>query len=1389
MKQISYYMKRLQRSGTPLLLLLGLLSFAISPVSAQTLVWEENFDGTTINPDTWTFDFGDGCERGVCGWGNQELQYYTSRPENARIESGNLRIEARRENFQGKPFTSARLKTFGRVHFKYGTLEARIKVPNLQNGLWPAFWMLGTTGNWPASGEIDVMEMGAAASYPSNVNKWMSGAVHWEHQDKQADYGKTYQSPTPLTDDYHVYKMVWDASFIRMYIDNTEYFSIDISGAAASDLEEFHKSQYLLLNLAVGGNFTGKAGAGDITAPLPAAMLVDYIKLYQNPGDELYLGKNNAFAGDYGVYTERASVTNKLAFGEDANLYYWNNLTNITTPTPAPFEGQDVLAVRAAGGNWFGMGVDNQSKNLQNFAQGSMKFRFKTTYTGQFKVGVKSGHGESWINFPAGGAAQYGLVRDGNWHEVTIPLSAFDQPNVGMHIDLGSMTGLFMFAGDPAAGNADFYFDDIYYTGGVAANPAPTVAITAPANEAIVTTPASITINATAADENGTVSKVEFFQGTTKLGEDTSAPYTYTWAGATAGVYTLTAKATDNEGSTTTSQAITVFVAAPGNTAPTVSLTAPAANTSVLTPASIVLTAEAADAGGAIYKVDFYRGTTLLATDFTAPYTYTWTGATAGTYALTAKATDTGGLSTTSAVVNITVADPIKPTVSITAPAAGTSVNAPATITITATAADANGTVSKVEFFQGATKLGEDTTAPYSFAWTNVAAGTYSLTAVATDNDGYTTTSAAVSVEVKAIPCTGTAANSEYGYEAYTIGDNVTYTFHPLGTTAGGNVALIYIREGTVGAYPGYGMVKNAAGDFTFSKTIPMGTVTSFYFTYQVGAGGPEHNTAATPHSYTVGASCDGPATGNTAPTVSLTSPAASATFTAPATITLTATAADADGTISKVEFFQGSTKLGEDTSAPYSYEWTGVAAGTYSLTAKATDNGGTSTTSAAVSVTVTTPPQAIPGTIQAESFSAQSGTQNEETADTGGGQNVGYIETDDWLDYTVNVTTAGTYTVGFRVASQPGGAILQLRNSTGTVLGSVNVAATGGWQTWTTLTTSATLPAGVQTLRVHAAAGGVNINWISFTSTTTSTNALPTVSLTSPTNNATFTAPGSITITANAADSDGTISKVEFFQGTTKLGEDTSAPYSYEWTGVAAGTYSLTARATDNANGSTTSTAVSVTVTGTPGGGDTGTYCATTEQFSYKAVTVGPDVTFTFHPLGAAVGGNLAIIHISEGTNGADSGYTMDKNAAGDFTLTRAIASGTVLHIYFTYGLGAGGENNNSATPFTYTVGTSCAGTVTATKDQALSASFTVYPNPSQGRTGLSFTTEQATKYQVALYDLKGARIKGIGSGNTAGSKAISLDLNTSELANGIYLIKLVTDKTVVSKRLVVSH
>ena len=183
---------------------------------------------------------------------------------------------------------------------------------------------------------------------------------------------------------------------------------------------------------------------------------------------------------------------------------------------------------------------------------------------------------------------------------------------------------------------------------------------------------------------------------------------------------------------------------------PSVSITSPTTGATFTAPANITITASASDSDGTVAKVDFYQGTTLIGTATAAPYSVTWNNVAAGTYNLTAVATDNGGATTTSTAVSVTVNASAAPTVSISSPTTGATFTAPANITITASASESGGTIAKVDFYQGTTLIGTATAAPYSVTWNNVAAGTYSLTAVATDGGGATTTSTAVSVTVSA---------------------------------------------------------------------------------------------------------------------------------------------------------------------------------------------------------------------------------------------------------------------------------------------------------------------------------------------------------------------------------------------------------------------------------------------------------------------------------------------------------------------------------------------------------------------------------------------------------------------------------------------------------------
>lgn len=261
-------------------------------LAAQELLWSEEFDsGSQPSPDVWSYDLGTGNN----GWGNWELQTYTDLPANAAVENGNLVITAR-PTMSGNEvigFTSARIRTQDKLMFRYGRIEARIKAPNLERGLWPAFWTLGNNFpdvGWPACGELDIMEMGMFDAYsagPGNVNQWVSSAAHWESSDNYAIYNRTLKTGTNLTEDYHILTMDWTPTLVTTYLDGEEIWAMDISSGSCSDCEEFHRPHFVILNMAVGGTFTGMRSIGAITAPLPASMLVDYVRIYDNGYTEL----------------------------------------------------------------------------------------------------------------------------------------------------------------------------------------------------------------------------------------------------------------------------------------------------------------------------------------------------------------------------------------------------------------------------------------------------------------------------------------------------------------------------------------------------------------------------------------------------------------------------------------------------------------------------------------------------------------------------------------------------------------------------------------------------------------------------------------------------------------------------------------------------------------------------------------------------------------------------------------------------------------------------------------------------------------------------------------------------------------------------------------------
>ncbi len=239
-------------------------------VTKTQLVMSEEFNVEGApNPDLWGYNLGTGSN----GWGNNELQYYTDLPQNVKVEGGMLKITAIKESYLGSAYTSARILTKGKFSQKYGRFEARIKMP-WGKGLWPAFWMLGANSDtviWPQCGEIDIMEY--LGSKPTS----MFGTVHGPGYSGGNAISKNYTLINDRFDnDFHVFGIEWGENYINYYVDDKLYNQItpkDVPGEWV-----FNQPFYMILNMAVGGNFPGLPNAETV---FPQTMTIDYVRVYQ----------------------------------------------------------------------------------------------------------------------------------------------------------------------------------------------------------------------------------------------------------------------------------------------------------------------------------------------------------------------------------------------------------------------------------------------------------------------------------------------------------------------------------------------------------------------------------------------------------------------------------------------------------------------------------------------------------------------------------------------------------------------------------------------------------------------------------------------------------------------------------------------------------------------------------------------------------------------------------------------------------------------------------------------------------------------------------------------------------------------------------------------------
>ncbi len=419
----------------------ALAGSAYDPGAGWVLQWSDEFDGSSVNTSKWDYDIGGS------GWGNNELQYYTSRPENASVQNGELTIKTLRENYGGKSFTSARLKTLNKFSARFGKVAARIKLP-YGKGIWPAFWMLGegfNGANWPYCGEIDITEL------KGGYDNIIYSTVHYDNYGSYAYQGGQFTNSEAFHLNYHIFEIEWDTNTIRWKLNGVQYYSLNISSRTMS---EFQFPFFILLNTAVGGNFFNPAitDPAQVTAPFPQVMAVDWVRVYA-PNFSLPPAPNGS--QDVSVFSETHTGVNVLSTG--ATVDQWANTVTISQTSTAASEGSTGLKVTVGNAGWMGFGVSayNIGHDLSAYTGSVLKFDIKTTSQKSYKVGLKSGSTtEAWVTL----TSAMGYVADGQWRTVTIPISSF----TGLKFNMISQ--YFMFASANGSQSGDVInIDNIYW--------------------------------------------------------------------------------------------------------------------------------------------------------------------------------------------------------------------------------------------------------------------------------------------------------------------------------------------------------------------------------------------------------------------------------------------------------------------------------------------------------------------------------------------------------------------------------------------------------------------------------------------------------------------------------------------------------------------------------------------------------------------------------------------------------------------------------------------------------------------------------------------------------------------------------------------------------------
>ena len=432
-------------------------TFEVSPGDALTMVWSEEFDGPSIDPEVWFFEAGDGEEYGLLdngdgAWGNNELQWYL--PDSAMVVNGVLEITARREIASYQNYTSARINTRDRFAVQYGRVEASIKLPSGQ-GLWPAFWMLSQDspyGEWAATGEIDIVE---AINLDGSGSDEIFGTIHYGGEfPANTSSSETYTPSVDVTEDFHTYAIEWDANEIRWYFDDTLYaMQNSWFSTAAPFPAPFDQPFHIILNLAVGGNFPGSP---DGTTPFPATMEVDWVRVYS--GEEApFVPADPGTIPDDVIYATDPAETVDLVFGVDYtgfDPFSSGSVFNNDITTDADFS--PAFGVTTGDGYGAQVGQFAIVGWSAGFASGYATLDFKAKGLNNDLIRIKFLDDPNYLDVTLT-SSSYSTDLGNGWYQVSIPITAFT--------GVATATGMLFETDDTAANSFTFLLTDIGFSG------------------------------------------------------------------------------------------------------------------------------------------------------------------------------------------------------------------------------------------------------------------------------------------------------------------------------------------------------------------------------------------------------------------------------------------------------------------------------------------------------------------------------------------------------------------------------------------------------------------------------------------------------------------------------------------------------------------------------------------------------------------------------------------------------------------------------------------------------------------------------------------------------------------------------------------------------------